>query len=131
SKSLSDYKKHGDVLAALPRLLNMAGLARRIATFVPLAEGGLRLVGSAGLTEKHFETIADNDENIIQEAAKDLQPILIDNYLLENKQPVSIDSLSGITLPLVFEKNLYGVLNLEDKENSFFNTLDFELYQTL
>lgn len=131
SKSLSEYKTHGEVLAALPRLLNMAGLARRIATFVPLAEGGLRLVGSAGLTEKHFETITDTDSNIIQEAAKILAPILIDNYLLENKHPVSIDSLSGITLPLVFENNLFGVLNLEDTENSHFSAADFDLYQTL
>lgn len=131
SKSLSEYKTHGEVLAALPRLLNMAGLARRIATFAPLAEGGLRLVGSAGLTEKHFETITDTDDNIIQEATKKSAPILIDNYLLENKHPVTIDSLSGITLPLIYENNLFGVLNLEDTENSHFSTADFDLYQTL
>lgn len=131
SKKLSEYKTHNEVLAALPRLLSMADLAKRIATFEPYGEGELRMISSVGLAETRSEIISIDDENIVPETAKTLSPILVKDYQNEKKKPISPDSLSGITLPLTYENKLYGILNLEDNNPSRFSITDFELFQIL
>ncbi len=131
ARTLSSYKTHNEALSTLPKLLNLAGLSKKISTFAPSSESGFRLLGSSGLSEKHFETIGANEKSVINDTALNVRPLLIKDYSSEKTIPVNSDALSGLTIPIVFGEKLYGILNLEDDKTSNFSDTDLDLYLIL